>query len=81
LDLTIPSYGKEESSMIQLATDPNASRMSYRPVRGEGDAKESTFDSKRGRTGHAWPFLSRYEPRSGRDESQKAKASDTDGGS
>jgi hypothetical protein len=67
--------------MIQLATDPNASLRSYRPVRSEGDAKESTFESKRGRTGHAWPFLSRYEPRSGRDESQKAKASDTDGGS
>jgi hypothetical protein len=81
LALTFPTYGKEESSMIQLASDPNASRMSYRTVRSEGDAKESTFETKRGRTGHAWPFLSRYEARPGREESQKAKASDSDGGS
>ena len=67
--------------MIQLATDPNASRMSYVPVRSEGDAKESTFDSKRSRTAHAWPFLSRYEARPGREESQKARASNTEGGS
>ena len=67
--------------MIQLATDPNASRMSYRPVRGEGDAKESTIESKRGRIGHAWPFLSHYEARPNREDSQKAKASDSDSGS
>ena len=66
--------------MIQLATDPNASRMSYRPV-SEGEAKESTSDTKRGRSGHAWPFLSRYEARPGREDNQKAVASNSDSGS
>jgi hypothetical protein len=46
--------------MIQLATDPTASRMSYRPAQGEEQPKASTFETKRGRPGHAWPFLSRY---------------------
>lgn len=47
--------------MIQLATEPNASRMSYRPA--ASDAKGSDRDTQSGRSGHAWPFLSRYAPR------------------
>ena len=63
--------------MIQLATDPNASRMSYRPDRGNAQAKESAAEARRARPGHAWPFLSHYEARPARDDSQKAKASDS----
>ena len=40
--------------MIQLANDPNASRTSWRPVAADKAAR----DSRRGRPGHAWPFLS-----------------------
>ena len=44
--------------MIQLATEPTASRTSYRPRR-ERRARDQTFETQRGRSGHAWPFLSR----------------------
>lgn len=47
--------------MIQLATEPTASRTSYRPVQSDG--KGSTYEPPRGRPGHAWPFLSRYAAR------------------
>ena len=63
--------------MIELATDPNASRMSYRPGRGDDEAKDPPPEARRGRPGHAWPFLSHYEARPAREESQKAKASDS----
>ena len=46
--------------MIQLANDPNASR--NRPS-GQTEGKPSDFGPRRGRTGHAWPFLSRYAAR------------------
>jgi hypothetical protein len=59
--------------MIQLANDPNASR-SFRPGPGEAEGKESTFETKRGRTGHAWPFLSRDAGRPARQESEKPNA-------
>lgn len=42
--------------MIQLATEPTASRTSYRPTASEG--KGSTVQPRRVRA-HAWPFLSR----------------------
>lgn len=64
--------------MIQLATDPTASRMSYRPVQSEDEAKEPSFESRRGRTGHAWPFLSRYAARPvAREEPQKNPGGDS----
>ena len=40
--------------MIQLATDPNASRSNWRPAAAE--AKDSTL-ARRPRSGHAWPFI------------------------
>ena len=43
--------------MIQLATDPNASRSTWRPSPAE--AKDSTM-SRRPRSAHAWPFISRH---------------------
>ena len=63
--------------MIQLATDPTASRMSYRPAHSDGTGKESTCETKRGRTGHAWPFLSRYAPRPVRQDSQKSTGNES----
>ena len=42
--------------MIQLATDPNASRSNWRPAAGE--AKDNTL-ARRPRS-HAWPFISRH---------------------
>jgi hypothetical protein len=56
--------------MIQLASDPTASRMSYRPVQSQEEAKD-TLEPKRGRTGHAWPFLSRYAARPARKDGSK----------
>lgn len=45
--------------MIQLATDPNASRSNRHPAPAE--AKADAAASRRPR--HAWPFISRYEER------------------
>ncbi|TFZ01778.1 hypothetical protein [Ramlibacter humi] len=46
--------------MIQLANDPNASRNAWRPAQ---DEKASASDFRRGRPGHAWPFLSPHARR------------------
>lgn len=43
--------------MIQLANDPNASRF---PRAAANDGKAELQDARRARSGHAWPFLSRY---------------------
>lgn len=61
--------------MIQLANDPNASRTTYRPAAGEG--KESSFAPQRGRSGHAWPFLSRQAYRSIQQRQPKPTANDS----
>lgn len=60
--------------MIQLATAPNASATSYRPAQG---GKASTIDAHRARTGHSWPFPSRYSVRAAQPQSQKPAASDS----
>lgn len=44
--------------MIQLASDPTASRVNWRSATAQG--KEGALRAPRGRSGHAWPFLSRY---------------------
>lgn len=61
--------------MIHLASDPNASRTSYRPV-AQGAGKGST-NTQRGRAGHAWPFLSRYEARPSKQEGPKNAGTDS----
>ena len=43
--------------MIELATDPNASRMSR--TAQPNDGKDADFAHRNGRSGHSWPFLSR----------------------
>ena len=46
--------------MIQLATDPN-SRTAWRPAAADG--KEAATAARSGRSGHAWPFISRHGER------------------
>ena len=46
--------------MIQLATDPNASRSNWRPAAAE--ARDNPL-ARRNRNGHAWPFISRHAER------------------
>lgn len=60
--------------MIQLANDPNASRNNRA---AQNDGKPSNFGPQRNRTGHAWPFLSRYAARPAQQGNQKPTASDS----
>ncbi|RYF62929.1 MAG: hypothetical protein EOO22_26850 [Comamonadaceae bacterium] len=46
--------------MIQLATDPNASRLNWRP---DGTEAKANPLAGRSRSGHAWPFISRHDQR------------------
>jgi hypothetical protein len=63
--------------MIQLANDPNASR-SFERAAARGDAKAAASDVRRPRSGHAWPFPSRYAARPAREENtQKPAAQDS----
>jgi hypothetical protein len=62
--------------MIQLATDPTASRTSYRPREAE-DGKEQVEAGRRARPGHAWPFISRPAARPVQKDSQKPTANDS----
>jgi hypothetical protein len=55
--------------MIQLATDPNASRTHWRPAASE--AKDNTLAPRRGRSGHAWPFISRHGERPAQQDSKR----------
>ena len=62
--------------MIQLATDPNASRLNWRPAAAE--AKENTVAARRGRSGHAWPFISRHAERaSGQQDHKRTPSSES----
>ena len=61
--------------MIQLANDPNASRMSWRPnAQGE---KSPTEEQRRRRTGHAWPFLSPHANRPERPAANQTPTNDS----
>ena len=61
--------------MIQLATDPNASRSNWRPAPAEG--KEQGTASRRQRSGHAWPFISQYAERPASQESKRTPSSES----
>ncbi len=61
--------------MIQLATEPPARRTSYRPAPSE--SKGSMSEVRRGRTSHAWPFLSRYAVQPSQRSDQKSAATDS----
>jgi len=64
--------------MIQLATDPNAKRTSYRPQESADGHGTQVPQSGRSRAGHAWPFPSRYAERT---PTQGQKPTASDGGS
>ncbi len=68
----------KEPRLIQLATDPNA-RNAWRPAAADG--KESPLAAKRGRTGHAWPFISRQADRLATPAQAHPRAPHTDNGS
>jgi len=55
--------------MIQLATDPQASRPNWHPVPAEG--KDNPLAARR-RSGHAWPFISKLEERPEHQDSKRA---------
>ena len=63
--------------MIQLATDPNASRSNWRPAAAE--AKDSTAANRRPRSGHAWPFISRHGERAESSQDTKRTPSSDSG--
>lgn len=66
--------------MIELANDPNASR-SFSRAAANDPGKEATAGSHRVRSGHAWPFLSRYAARPARDSENTHKPAANDSGS
>lgn len=61
--------------MIQLANDPNASRMGNRPA--QSDNKGRGPEHARSRGGHAWPFLSRHSGRSAPASASRSTSSDS----
>ncbi len=61
--------------MIQLANDPNASRMGDRPAPNDGESR--AFEHSRGRAGHAWPFLSHHAGRPSPQHPLKSASSDS----
>lgn len=63
--------------MIQLANDPTASRAAYRAHQGDDAGKADAFEARRSRSGHAWPFPSRYMARPARQDSHKPTANDS----
>lgn len=67
--------------MIQLATDPTASRMGYRPAQSAEENKEPALEARPGRTGHAWPFPSRYAARPGCQEGRQRAGTSSESGS
>ena len=61
--------------MIQLANDPHASRSFPRAA---NDGRTELQDARRARSGHSWPFLSRYaESAKRKDNSEKPAANDS----
>jgi hypothetical protein len=62
----IPLQGAQ---MIQLATDPNASRPNWRAAAAE--ARDESLAARRPRSGHAWPFIARHGDRPARQQDEK----------
>ena len=61
--------------MIQLATDPNASRSNWRPAAAE--AKDNTLAARRPRNGHAWPFIVRHTDRANQQDAKRTPTSES----
>lgn len=54
--------------MIQLATEPTASRSNWRPAPAE--SRDARLAASR-RSGHAWPFISRLDERTEQPDSKR----------
>lgn len=65
--------------MIQLANDPNASRSFDRAAANDSHGGKAGTGAMRGRSGHAWPFLSRYAARPAREENSSKPAANDSG--
>jgi hypothetical protein len=65
--------------MIQLATDPNASRSNWRPA--EGEARDNTPSARQPRNGHAWPFIVRHAERASGASQDRKDTPSTESGS
>jgi hypothetical protein len=63
----------KEFRMIQLASDPNASRTAWRPAPADG--KGASGDATR--TRHAWPFISRHAEKPSAQEPPKNRNGDS----
>jgi hypothetical protein len=61
--------------MIQLASDPNASRTAWRPATAQG--KGASLEAPRTRSSHAWPFISRHGEKPGAQEPAKNNHGDS----
>jgi hypothetical protein len=64
--------------MIELANDPKASR-SFERAAESGDPKTAATGEQRVRSGHAWPFPSRYAARPAHEQSPDKPAAQTNG--
>ena len=60
--------------MIQLANDPHSSRSFPRAA---NDDRTELQDARRVRSGHPWPFLSRYAAPTRKESSEKPAANDS----
>jgi hypothetical protein len=60
--------------MIQLATDPNASRLNWRPAAADGKDQP---EARRARSGHAWPFISRHGERPAEQETKRTSSTES----
>ena len=65
--------------MIQLANDPDTSRSFHRAAANDSEGKGLGADGRRGRSGHAWPFPSRYAARPAREENSSKPAANENG--
>jgi len=63
--------------MIQLASDPTASRTNWRPTSSED--KAASLEPRRARAAHAWPFISRYADKPTGQNTPKTPASSDHG--
>jgi hypothetical protein len=63
--------------MIQLATDPTASRTNWRPAPAE--EKGVSLEPRRARAAHAWPFISRYADKPARQDTPQTPTSSDHG--
>jgi hypothetical protein len=65
--------------MIELANDPKSRSLSHAAATATEAGRDSEAGTRRARTGHAWPFLSRYAARPVADENSRKPAAKDSG--